>query len=139
VTTPPPAARAIARAIDLGVVLAPVALVGALTGGVSQGLVVAALLGAYLYETLMVSTLGATIGKRRMGLRVVDNDTGARPTTAKAGTRFLSVVGIAAAVQILLPVGPAVAVFIWGSAAVAADGRGLPDRAANTRVVASGS
>jgi uncharacterized RDD family membrane protein YckC len=123
--------------IDLGLVIAPVLVIGALTGGVSQGLVVAALLGAYLYETLMISMAGTTVGKRRMDLRVVDHDTGAKPATSKAGTRFLSVVAIAALVHLIIPVGPAVAVFIWGSAAVAADGRGLPDRVANTQVVAA--
>lgn len=136
-TKPPPAARAIARVIDLGVVAVPVALLAALTGGLGQGLVIAALLGAYLYETLMISMLGTTVGKRRMGLRVIDHDTGDKPMTSKAGTRFLSVVAIAGLIHLLLPVGPAVAVFIWGSAAVAADGRGLPDRAANTQVVAA--
>ena len=136
-TTPPPAARAIARAIDLGIVAVPVALVSALTGGLGQGLVIAALLGAYLYETLMISMTGTTVGKNRMGLRVVDHDTGAAPTASKAGTRFLSVVAIAALVHLVIPVGPAVAVFIWGSAVVTPDGRGLPDRAANTQVVAA--
>ncbi|MFN3219344.1 MAG: RDD family protein [Acidimicrobiales bacterium] len=135
--TPPPAARAIARVIDLGIVAVPVALISALTGGLGQGLVIAALLGAYLYETLMISTTGTTVGKRRMGLRVVDHDTGAKPPTSKAGTRFLSVVAIAALVHLVIPVGPAVAVFIWGSAVVTPDGRGLPDRAANTQVVAA--
>jgi uncharacterized RDD family membrane protein YckC len=137
VTKPPPAARAIARVIDLGVIAVPVALVSALTGGMSQGLVVAALLGAYLYETLMISITGTTVGKRRMDLRVVDHDTGAKPATSKAGTRFLSVVAIAALVHLIIPVGPAVAVFIWGSAVVTPDGRGLPDRVANTRVIAA--
>ncbi len=82
-TTPSPASRAIARVIDLGIILVPTALVGALAGGVGQGLVVAALLAAYLYETLMVSITGTTIGKQRMGLRVVDVDTGAKPATVK--------------------------------------------------------
>jgi uncharacterized RDD family membrane protein YckC len=137
VNTPPPAARAIARAIDLGIVAVPVAIASGLTGGVSQGLVVAALLGAYLYETLMISIKGTTVGKQRMGLRVIDHDTGANPPTSKAGTRFLSVVAIAALIHLVIPVGPAVAVFIWGSAVVTPDGRGLPDRAANTQVVAA--
>jgi uncharacterized RDD family membrane protein YckC len=134
-TTPATSTRAIARAIDLGVVLVPTALVAALFGGVSQGLVVAALFGAYLYEAIMVSSFGATVGKRRMGLRVVDADSGAKPQLSKAGTRFLVVVAIAGLVQLILPVGPAVAVFIWGSAVVAPDGRGLPDRVAHTRVI----
>lgn len=127
--------RAIARAIDLTLVAAPVLVIGAALGEtLSMTFVVGALLVCYLYETLAVATFGATAGKAWMGLEVIDAETGGRPALSRAGTRILVVLAVAGAIQLLVPVGPAAAVFIWGSAAVAADGRGLPDSAAGTAV-----
>ena len=127
--------RAIARAIDLTLVAAPVLVVGAALGDtLSMAFVVGALLLCYLYETVAVATFGATVGKASMGLEVVDAETGGRPALSRAGTRILLVLAVAGVIQLIVPVGPAAAVFIWGSAAVAADGRGLPDSVAGTTV-----
>ena len=127
--------RAIARAIDLTLVAAPVLLIGTLLGEtLNMTFVVGALLICYLYETVAVATFGATVGKAWLGLEVVDAETGERPPLSRAGTRILLVLAVAGAVQLVVPVGPAAAVFIWGSAAVAADGRGLPDSVAGTTV-----
>ena len=99
---------------------------------------IAALLGAYLYETLMISTTGTTVGKHRMGLKVIDHDTGAKPTTSKAGTRFLSVVGIAAAgASDASPSAQRSPCSSGDRLSSTPDGRGMPDRAANTQVVAA--
>lgn len=125
--------RALARVIDLTLVSVPAAVAIALMGptGVLVGLLV-----LYLYEALSVAVTGTTVGKRLRHLRVVDVDTGGRPVPAKAGTRILLVVALAAVVQLFAPYGPMVAVFVWGSAVASADRRGLVDRAANTAVVA---
>jgi len=128
--------RAAARAIDAAVVLAPAALIGLLSGRtLGAAFVVLVLLAVYLYETIAVARLGTTIGKAALGLEVVDVDLGDRPRLSRAGTRILFVVAAAAAVHLVVPLGPAVAVFLWGSATTAADGRGLPDRVADTVVV----
>ena len=128
-------ARAVARLFDTLLVLGPAVIVGGLIGDVTQGYVVLVLLVAYLYETIAVGRYGTTLAKARMNLRVVDADTGDRPFLSKAGTRILSVLAIAGVVHLIVPVGPAVAVFLWGSAGVTPDGRGVPDKLANTRVV----
>lgn len=128
-------ARAVARLFDSLLVLGPAAIILGAIGEVTRGSVVLVLLVMYLYETIAVGRYGTTLAKARMNLQVVDADTGARPLLSKAGTRILSVLAIAGLIHLLVPVGPAVAVFLWGSAGAAVDGRGVPDKLANTRVV----
>lgn len=128
--------RATARAIDAAIVLAPAALIGLVSGrALGAAFVVLVLLAVYLYETIAVARFGTTIGKAALGLEIVDVDLGDHPRLSRAGTRILFVVAVAAAFHLVVPVGPAVAVFLWGSAMTAVDGRGLPDRVADTVVV----
>ncbi|MCB0997356.1 MAG: RDD family protein [Acidimicrobiales bacterium] len=124
--------RAVARAVDLAVVGAPAVGLVALFGpvGVLLGLAL-----MYVYESLAVAITGTTLGKRLKSLRVVDVDTGDKPMPAKAGSRVLVVVALAAVAQIVAGIGPMVAVFVWGSAAATMDRRGLADRMARTAVV----
>ena len=124
--------RAVARAVDLAVVGAPAVGLVALFGpvGVLLGLAL-----MYVYESLAVAITGTTLGKRLKSLRVVDVDTGDKPMRAKAGSRVLVVVALAAVAQIVAGIGPMVAVFVWGSAAATMDRRGLADRMARTAVV----
>lgn len=128
--------RGAARGIDTALVGLPLAaIINATVEQITVGLVVAVLLAVYLYETLAVSRFGTTVGKSLLGLAVVDHETGGRLASSKAGTRILSVLAIAGAVQLFVPIGPAVAVFLWGSAVTDPDGRGVADRLAGSRVV----
>lgn len=80
-------------------------------------------LASFTYQTLALGLLGATLGKRLLGLRVVGPD-GQRPGPGRSALRAgLAVVGVA-----LLGIGPLLALFTLS-------GRALHDLAAGTAVV----
>jgi uncharacterized RDD family membrane protein YckC len=87
-----------------------------------------AFLAIWAYEALTTLALGATPGKRLVGLRVASLDTVGRPTLAAAVRR-----GAMAGALLALPI------VGWGAwlVSVLADalGRGFPDRAGDTMVV----
>ena len=89
---------------------------------VAQLLAVVAL-AAFAYQTLAHALLGATVGKRLLGLQVVGLD-GQRPGPGRSALRaLLAVAGVA-----FLGVGPLLALFTLS-------GRGLHDLLAGTTVV----
>jgi uncharacterized RDD family membrane protein YckC len=85
-------------------------------------------LALWAYETVSTLVLGATVGKRMLGLRVVTLDHDGRPTAATAVRR-----GAASAALAAIPVvgWAAWAVSAFGDAV----GRGIPDRAGAAMVV----
>jgi len=86
------------------------------------------------YEAAAVSRTGQTVGKRILGIAVVDHRNGAVPTLRAALVRVAPVLAVMAIVpgQFF----PAVLVFIYFTAAFSADDyRGLLDRLARTAVV----
>jgi uncharacterized RDD family membrane protein YckC len=82
------------------------------------------------YEVILVARLGQTVGKRMIGIRVVDLD-GDIPGWAKATRRFLLPFAAGMIPYIGLPLG--IAVFL--RAAFVGDRRGFHDLFAGTRVV----
>jgi len=86
------------------------------------------------YEAGFVSRTGQTVGKRILGIAVVDHRTGAIPTLRSALVRVAPIL----AVMAIIPgtFFPAVLVFIYFSAAFSQeDYRGLLDRIAKTAVI----
>jgi uncharacterized RDD family membrane protein YckC len=82
------------------------------------------------YEIILIALLGQTVGKRMIGIRVVDLD-GAIPGWARATRRFLLPFAAGMVPYIGLPLG--IAVFL--RAAFIGDRRGFHDLFAGTRVV----
>jgi uncharacterized RDD family membrane protein YckC len=118
--------RAAAWALD-GAPFAVLAWLSASWLGADLALLIPALtalaLAGFVYQLLCHWLLGATFGKRVVGLRVVGLD-GARPGLGRsAGRAAASVLGV-----MLLGIGPLVALFTR-------TGRGLHDFAAGTAVV----
>jgi len=122
----PTARRVAAWAVD-GVPFAVLAGASAAVLGADPGLLVPALtalaLAGFTYQLLCTWLLGATFGKRAVGLRVVGPD-GARPGLGRSARRAgAAVLGVA-----LIGVGPLVTLFTR-------TGRGLHDLIAGTAVV----
>jgi uncharacterized RDD family membrane protein YckC len=120
------ARRALAWSVD-GLPFA--ALAGAMAAwlGADPGLLAPALtalaLAGFVYQLLCTWLLGATLGKRVAGLRVVGPD-GARPGLARSAWRAAAaVLGV-----VVVGIGPLVALFTR-------TGRGLHDLLAGTAVV----
>ncbi|MFD7296609.1 RDD family protein [Streptomyces sp. NPDC059897] len=98
--------------------------------GASFAVMGAIYLLAFLYEWLMVGTVGATLGKMAVGIRVVNAETGGKPGLGGALVRYLIVIAGAIACgigQILVYLSP-----FWDKS-----GRlqGWHDKAAKTAVV----
>lgn len=106
--------------------LAAVGLVAGLGGGdlaLAAQLVLVVGLASFAYQTLAHALVGATLGKRLLGLRVVGPD-GRRPSPGRSALRAaLAVAGVA-----LLGVGPLLALFTLS-------GRALHDLLSGTTVV----
>lgn len=139
-----PGLRALARAVDVVLVMVPVFLVlvpvAAWVGGSGDMAVAAALFLGWgvvvAYETLLVAATGQTIGKRAIGLVVIDTDSGLRPAPGAALARAALPAALGG-VPALLGV-PSLGVlwfvpYLWALADP--DGRGLHDRASDTCVV----
>lgn len=126
-------ARLGARVLDLVLVAVIIAIVSA---GVSlpdrpvAGFLVGALV-FWGYETTTMAVLGATIGKRAVGLRVIALDSAQRLPAAAAARR--------AAMSTALAAIPVLGWAIWAVSAFGDPlGRGPMDRAASTMVVPTG-
>jgi uncharacterized RDD family membrane protein YckC len=78
--------RFLARLVDGLILLAPLVVLAIVLGrfGSLLGLLVTA-----AYEITLIDRDGQTVGKRVLGIRVVDAETGARPPTAQAVRRWV--------------------------------------------------
>lgn len=87
-----PAARIVARLLD-GVVLTPLWILGMIgrsaTIGAAIAVVALMVIGAYLYELLMLTNKGQTVGKMAMNIRIVGADDGLTPDAGMATRRWL--------------------------------------------------
>jgi uncharacterized RDD family membrane protein YckC len=109
-------------------------LVGATSGSSPDGtgVVLVAIVGTFLvylvYEVVLVAMCGQTVGKRVMGVEVVQADDGARPGLRRSFLRSLLPTVL---LVVFFPLYPTPYV----AAAIAKDHRWPHDRLAGTRVV----
>jgi uncharacterized RDD family membrane protein YckC len=92
--------RLLARLLDGLILLAPL-LVLALVLGRAGSLV--GLLVTAAYEITYIARDGQTIGKRVLGIRVVDVETGAVPTMEQAARRWAILGGLAWVLSVFVP------------------------------------
>lgn len=131
------ALRAVARFADVVLVLVPTWLIGVpvllgWVGGAGTTTVVVLALGWAVvvgYETWLTAATGQTVGKRTLGIRVVDVETGAPPGRNASLLRA----SLPPILGVLVPAFGWVVPYIW--AVWDRDRRGLHDRLARTRVV----
>jgi uncharacterized RDD family membrane protein YckC len=92
--------RVLARLLDGLILAAPLVVLVLVLGrfGSLIGLLVTA-----AYEITYISRDGQTIGKRVLGIRVVDADTGAVPTMAQATRRWAMLGGIGWLLSVFVP------------------------------------
>lgn len=130
--------RVVARVADVVLVLLPTWLIGVplLLGWIGDSgttvVVVFALGWAVVvgYETWLTAATGQTVGKRAVGIRVIDVESGAPPGRNASLLRA----ALPPILGILVPAFGWVVPYIW--AVWGRDRRGLHDRLARTRVVA---
>jgi uncharacterized RDD family membrane protein YckC len=125
--------RLLARLLDGVIVIVPLALLALAVDG-TPGRILGVVLAA-AYEIGMTSQHGQTIGKRVLGLRIVDAGTGDQPTLGQLTLRWL-VLGIATSLlSYLLPgVGGLYSLLVLLPVLQPPLHRGLHDRASGTIV-----
>jgi len=101
--------RLVARLVDAVIVISVVTVLGVVAEGRARaagGLVLAA-----LYEIILVSRRGQTVGKMALGIRIVDRSTGSRPSVGQAVTRWLAVAAGSLVALVVPAVGTIAAVY----------------------------
>jgi len=100
--------RLLARLIDSVVLLPVLAVLGVIASDRAQSF--SWLMIVALYEIVLVTRRGQTLGKMALRTRVVDRATGARPSLGQAATRWLTVIAGPLVAVAVPAVGPLAAV-----------------------------
>lgn len=124
-----PGKRLLARIVDVLVLIIPVIVLAFIFRGFIFTLVVAILFGAY--EVMMISNSGQTIGKKALGIKVVDEDSGQIPDLQAAGMRW----GVPQILSLIPFVGWIIGLVIYLSLLWRPKRQGFHDTAAHTIVI----
>lgn len=124
-----PGKRLLARIVDVLVLIIPIIVLAFILRGFVFNLVAVVLVGAY--EVLMISNSGQTVGKKALGIKVVDESTGQIPDIQAAGMRW----GVPQILSLIPFVGWIISLVIYLSLLWRDRNQGFHDTVAHTIVV----